>query len=176
MEEEKIIKESLNTHTKQDIICYVGMGLLFIMIFIPPLFRIVFYDAEANMPKPDVVLLNLKCRKAMYRESYKLTSNINADYVSAVPQTVVIDFSYEKEGAIEDIPEVNSLLSVRDKEGVTVEKIENGYKFILDYANYDLKKYEELEKYGYLAGPQMQKYEDMNYYCESTTETIKGEE
>ena len=68
MEEEKIIRDSLNTHTKQDIFCYVGMGLLFIMIFIPPIFRIVFYDAEANKPKPDIILLNLMCRKARSEE------------------------------------------------------------------------------------------------------------
>ena len=48
MEEQKIIEEGLKKNTKQDIICYVGMALLFIMIFIPPIFRVVFYDKEVE--------------------------------------------------------------------------------------------------------------------------------
>ena len=175
MEEDKIIKEGLKTHTKSDIICYIGMALLFIMIFIPPVFRVVFYDAEANAPKPKVVLLNLKCRRAMYRESFRLVSNVDANYVDSVPQTVVIDFTYEKEGGITDISEVNELLGV-NSEGVKVEQIKDGYRFTLDYANYPLNQIEELKKYGYLAPPQMQMYDSMNYYCESTTETIEKDD
>lgn len=51
MEEEQIIKEELKKNTKQDILCYIGMVVIFIMIFIPPIFRIVFYDPTSKKRK-----------------------------------------------------------------------------------------------------------------------------
>lgn len=80
MEEQKIIEEGLKKNTKQDIICYVGMALLFIMIFIPPIFRVVFYDKEVEKNEIDVVYLELSCRKAVYRDGKKVSMIINNSY------------------------------------------------------------------------------------------------
>lgn len=171
MEEQKIIEEGLKKNTKQDIICYIGMAVIFIMIFIPPVFRFVFYDSEVENDKVEIVYLNLVCQKAMYREGKKISITINNMYKDSIIQTSVAEYNYEQE---EEIAEVNEFLSI-ESEDIKKEKLETGYRFTFDYTNPRVLELEELANYKSPAPAQMNYYKNKGYACETTSE-VKTEE
>ena len=174
MEEQKIIEEGLKKNTKQDIICYVGMALLFIMIFIPPIFRVVFYDKEVEKNEIDVVYLELSCRKAVYRDGKKVSMIINNSYRDSILQKSVAEYTYESDNG-ENIAEVNQFLAI-ESDRITSEEISDGYKFTFDYTNdSDLFGLSELADYYKPAPPQMNYYKSNGYTCERTS-TVEKEE
>ena len=174
MEEQKIIEEGLKKNTKLDIVCYIGMAILFIMIFIPPIFRVVFYDEESNKNGIEVDYLELSCRKAVYRDGKKVSMIINNSYKDSILQKSVAEYTYESSDG-EGIAEVNQFLAI-DSDRILSEKISDGYKFTFDYTNNsDLFDLVELSDYYKPAPAQMNYYKSNGYTCESTS-TVKKEE
>ena len=174
MEEQKIIEEGLKKNTKQDILCYIGMAIFFIMIFIPPIFRIAFADSKKETSKVEVVYLNLSCQKAVYRGGKKIATTINNSYKDSILQTSVMTYEYERDDDGE-ISEVNEFLALEYPE-IKSEKLDNGYRFTFDYTNGNLLNKEELSEYNSPAPAQMNYYTtQQGYNCETQSE-IKLEE
>lgn len=174
MEEQKIIEEGLKKNTKKDIICYVGIALLFIMIFIPPVFRVVFYDSSVNRETVEVVYLDLVCTKSIFREGKKVTTKINNNYRDSIILKSVVEFLYEGVEDEIDMPEVNEFLSI-NAEGIKKEKTTSGYIFTFDYVNYPLKDLPELEEYKRPAPAQINYYKNKNFSCENTSKVVEEE-
>lgn len=171
MEEQKIIEEGLKTNTKQDIICYIGMAVIFIMIFIPPIFRVVFYDSEAKNNDVEIVYLNMVCQKAMYRDGKKILITVNNIYKDSIIQSSVAEYNYEQE---EPIAEVNEFLFI-ESDDIGKEELETGYRFTFDYTNPRVFELEELTNYRSPAPAQMNYYKNKGYACETTSEVKKEE-
>lgn len=164
MEEEQIIKEELKKNTKQDILCYIGMVVIFIMIFIPPIFRIVFYDSASNKPLKEVVYVNLKCYRSFYRDGKTIDIKVENNYKDGTVLNSTMDFSYtEPEEEISEVTYLNTI------EQPAIKKIKkaDGYSYQIDYENNPvLYNVNELNEYKLTAPAQRNYYEKQNFTCE----------
>lgn len=167
MDEQKIIEQGLKQNTKQDIICYVGIGLLFIMIFVPPLLRLFIPKPDESANKEEIVYLNLVCTKVVIRNNVRIEMLVNNTYRNSIIQNSVMEFNYLQE---EDIPEVNEFLAI-ESEDIVKEKLESGgYRFTFDYTNPNIMSLEVLANYKMPAPAQRNYYENTLYYgCDQTS-------
>lgn len=173
MEEEQIINEELKKNTKQDILCYIGMVVIFIMIFIPPIFRIVFYDPTSEKKEVDVVYANLKCYRSFYRDGKTIDIRIENNYRDLIVLNSKMTFSYTNPE--EEISEVTYLNAI-EQPGVKKEKLTDGYSYQIDYENnpalYDLN---ELSEYNLTEPAQRNYFKTQNFTCERDVKTVKEE-
>lgn len=172
--EDQIIKEGLKFNKQSDLKYVFMIFAIAIMIFIPPIFRVVFYDPTKEIVEVEVVYLTLNCRKGVYRESRLFNTKITSNYKDGSIQTATIEYTWDdlKDGEI--IPEAETFLAI-DTAGFTSEKITNGYKFNLDYSDKALLQVPELEDYKHAAPAQMNVYREKGFICESESVTEKVE-
>ena len=92
-EEDEIIQQGLKSHTKTDTMCYVGIGLLAIMILIPPVFRIIFKDLRPKVTIEKIVYLDITCRKSyMDNTNNEVTQQITGHYRDNNIHTYKVEF------------------------------------------------------------------------------------
>ncbi len=173
MEEEKIIEEGLKTHTKSDKIYFAGMIIMFIFIFIPPIFRIVFFDPDKKPDTIEVSYLELTCSKAIYRDNYRFNTKIVNNYKEGAILDSFVEYTYENAPEDVVIPEINELLEVKE-DGFEAKKLSNGYSFTMDFTKPALKELPIFKDATYISALQKNTYEKDGMVCEAIT-TIKEE-
>ena len=123
--EDEIIKSGIKHNVKQDIICYVIMGLIVVLILIPPLMR-KFHPKPITEVDKDIVYLTLKCAYPQTIEGYILYSNVKNDYRDGVLMNVNLQYTYKKvdanknptddvtEPTDEDVPTFSEIVKMRE--------------------------------------------------------------
>ncbi len=173
MEEQNIIEKELKHNTKSDIICYIGMGFIFIMIFIPPIFRLLIPKEDDNQNEIEIVYLNLVCTRVVVRDNQRIEMLVNNTYKNSIIQNSVMEFRYEQE---QEIPEVNEFLAI-ESEDIKKEQLETGgYRFTFDFTNPNVMNIEELANYKLPAPAQRNYFENNLYYGCDQTSSIENEE
>lgn len=170
MTEDQIIKKGLKTNTKKDILCYVGMFVLFILIFIPPIFRVVFYDPNEEIHEYTVVYINLRCRKAYFRGGLRVDNNIESNYKDSALTDLKIEYVLSDELGDNNIEEINQLEELsRNNPNIQKQVSGNTYTYFFDYSKYpDFRTEEFLKNYSRPLGHQLKIYrEEQKYTCES---------
>lgn len=170
LSEDQIIKNGLKFDAKSDMIFVIFAVVSFLMIFVPPIFRVVFYDPTKEIVEVEVVHLNLSCRKGIYRDGRILNTKIYSEYKDGVLQNSTFEYTWAdlKEGEV--IPEAEDFLAIESK-GFKYEKIVDGYKFMMDFSDKELLQKPELADYKHAAPAQMNYYKDKGFICESESMT-----
>ena len=184
-EEEEIIKNGLKSHTKMDTFCYIGIGLLAIMIFIPPVFRVVFADSRPKDTRENIVYMEIKCRHS-YRDNKNnlLTENITSNYRDARVLRVEIEFITQSEANNLTDPNMTPLIDLKDATGDKITMKEEGktVTFTMDFkAHPEMRTMEAFSPYAKLAPAQLTEYRNIGFLCyteseEKIEDTAKPEE
>lgn len=175
MEEEKIIKETLRKNTKRDIIDYCLIGFVFIMIFVPALFKVIFYDSSIKVTTKQVVYLTFTCRKTVIAGDNQISTIIENKYKDSVIQKSVLDIRYSG-GTEDDVPEIKEILSLNLGSKIGKEQKENGYVFTFDFVkNKELLEIEALNQYSMPASNAIPSYPAAGFYCERSSEIVEEE-
>ena len=97
-EEEEIIKSGLKSHSKQDTMCYLGMALIGILIFIPPLFRIIFADSIPKSTIEEITYMTVSCRTGFFDEDgLSVIEVITSNYRQSEILDMKVEFIYDNE-------------------------------------------------------------------------------
>lgn len=171
MTEDQIISEGLKHNTKKDIMCYVGMVILFFMIFVPPIFRVAFYDPSQEVREVTVVYITMECRKSFIRDGTTIINTIKNEYKDSVLQTSVMSYELKNNKEGEVIAEINELDAI-DSPLIKKEVSGNTYTYTLDYTKPDLRNVEYLKGHGEVVVAQLQKYRADRYTCETYKEEV----
>lgn len=176
--EDDIIKSGIRQNTKKDIICYGIMTFIFVMIFVPPLLRIL-------IPKPiteverEVVYIDLTCYRTVARDGYELSGTLNSKYRDGAVEKVVLEYAYKKinEDAKNDysFAEINEFMEVDNSvKGLKKEKLEDKYVFTMDFENYneELEANDLLSNYSYIYGVEINYLNTQGFYCSTKSETV----
>ena len=184
-EEEEIIKNGLKSHTKMDTFCYIGIGILAIMIVIPPVFRVVFADQRPKDTRENIVYMEIKCRHT-YRDNKEniVTQNITSNYRDAKVINVEIEFITQGEKNNLTDPNMTPLIDLKDATGDKMTMKEEGKSviFTLDFkAHPDMRSMEAFSPYAKQAPSQLTEYRNLGYLCvteseEKIEDTAKPEE
>lgn len=174
--EDQIIKEELKRTPKQDIMCYIGMGICLLMIFMPAIFKKVFYDPSMDLLEVEVVYGNMQCQGNSSKTGYQLYTTIQNEYKDSRIQTSVIKYTYRLYSTTEEenvsVEEINKLLEL-DVNGIKKEKLDNGYQFTIDFGNNrGLMTHEFLKEFAYAAPTQLEKFRSQKLSCQNTSETV----
>ena len=174
-EEEEIIKSGIKSHSKQDTLCYVGMALLAIMIFIPPAFRVIFADSIPKSTIEEVTYMDVMCRTAFFDEDGKAVSEIiTAQYRQNEILNMKVEFVYDSkepkfnEASLLEFEELSkSVKEFKMKKGKTT------VTFQIDFLKYPkLKNKEAFRNYTKLAPAQMNYYKtNKGLSCDHESET-----
>jgi hypothetical protein len=171
--EDQIIKNGLKNTTKTDIICYIGMGICFLMIFVPPIFKKVFYDPGLEWIEAEIVYTTLDCMGNVSKGDYLLYTTTKSNYINSRIRTVELTYTYKKFEGKEDveIKEIQTFLGIT-AEGLKSEKVEDGYKFTIDYnKNKSLMQNEVLREFAYAPPTQLNKLQSQKLFCNMASET-----
>jgi hypothetical protein len=177
-EEEEIIKQGLKSHTKTDTFCYIGIGLLAIMIIIPPVFRQVFKDLRPKDTIETIIYMEIKCRHT-YRDNKNniVTEEFIGNYRDAKVQKIRIEFrSQGEENNLTD-PRITPLIDLKDATGnkIVMKEEKTTLAFEMDFkANKDMFQMEAFAPYTKQAPSQLTEYRIMGYLC--LTESEEKEE
>jgi len=174
-EEDEIIKEGLKSHSKQDTLCYVGIGVLAILIFIPPIFRVIFADSIPKSTIEEVTYLAVSCKTAYFDEDGKIVSEIiESNYRQGEILDMKVQFLYDNTSPRFNDTQLEEFesLSKKHKE-FSMKKDKQKITFSIDFLkNMDLKKHDDFIKYTKLAPAQMRYYADNGgLSCDSEAET-----
>lgn len=182
--EDQIIRSGIKKNVKQDKICYAVIALIFVLMLLPPFLRFFFPKPITEVEK-EIVYLTLSCVRNDSRNGYSFSAKTTHNYRDGQTQKVILEYTYtkgkneeetssdlEEEPQFQEITELNEL----KYKGLKKEKIENGYKFTLDFENDPTLGSDEVtEKYSYLKGPQQEYYRNLQYYCVASDPEIKIE-
>lgn len=173
-EEEEIIQAGLKSHTKMDTFCYIGIGLLAILIIIPPVFRQVFKDLRPKDTMETIVYMEIKCRHT-YRDNKNniVTEQFTGNYRDAKPQTITIEFTTQGEQNNLTDPKITPFIDLKDATGNKITMKEEGkvITFTMDFkANKDLFEMEAFAPYAKQAPSQLTEYRNMGYICVTESE------
>jgi len=170
---EEIIDLGLRENTKADIFCYILMGLVFLMIFVPPVFRKVFYDPDLAISEVETVYLTLDCRNTTVKEGYFLAEVMTMYYRDSEILNVTVDFEYtnKKVSVIENNPkEVIKYLEISD---IEKKQKTDGHTFIMDFEkNPELLKKQELSQFTLSAPAQITNMKSTEYICNTEYKTM----
>lgn len=174
MDNDKIIKDVLKKNSKRDILDYCLAGFFFLMIFVPPIFKVVFRDSSVKVEKESIVFLTYSCRKAVYIDDGQVTTVITNEYKDGTIQSFSIKFGYSEEKE-DTIPELKTLIEANLDNKVVKEKTSTGYTFTFDFVKYpELKELEVLKNYNFKASA-MQDYSSQGFYCEKSSRVVEEE-
>lgn len=174
--EDQIIKEELKKTPKQDIMCYIGMGICLLMIFMPAIFKKIFYDPSMDLLEVEVVYTDLYCKGNIGRGDYQFYTEVTSKYEDSVINNTVITYTYKLGANVDEktlvVPEINQLLEI-DVSGLKKEKKANGYQFTIDFEeNRELMSHEVLKEFAYAPPTQMNKFRELKVSCQNTSETV----
>jgi hypothetical protein len=174
-EEEEIIKSGLKDHSKQDTMCYVGMAIIGVLIFIPPIFRVIFADSIPKSAIEEVTYMTVTCRTSFFdSEGHGVTEIVENHYRQSEILDMKVEFLYDsqnpnfQEAAVLNFEKISK--SIKEfKETKEAKKV----TFSIDFLeNPNLTKAEELQNYTKLAPAQMnyfRQYENLG--CDHESET-----
>jgi hypothetical protein len=176
-EEEEIIKNGLKSHSKQDTLCYIGIGVLAILIFIPPIFRVIFASSIPKSTIEEVTYMSVSCKTAFFDDDGKIVSEIiESNYRQGEILDMKVQFLYDNpspkfaEIQLKDFEE----LSKKHKE-FSMKKEKQKVTFSIDFLEHlDLKKNADFKDYTKLAPAQMNYYErevSPKLSCDNEAET-----
>ena len=174
LSEDQIIKDGLKFNPKADMVYVIFMVVAFLMIFVPPIFRVVFYDPAKEIVEVDVVHLNLECRKGIYRGGRLFNTKIYSKYKNGEVLSSTFEYTWAELKEDEVIPEAEDFMSI-ESPGFKYEKIVDGYKFTMDFSDKNLFTIPELADYKHAAPAQMNYYKDKGFICESESTTERVE-
>ena len=175
MEEDKIIKDTLRKNSKRDIINYCLIGFVFLMIFVPAIFKVVFYDSSIKITTKDVVYLTLTCRKSSIVGGSNISTLIVNKYKDSLVQSSTVTYGYSKDN-IENVPDVEMILSLNLGNKIEQKENDNGYTFTFDFVkNKDLLRIDDLKKFSMSAPSATKEYAEQGYFCERYSEVITEE-
>ena len=175
MEEDKIIKDKLRKSSKRDIIDYCLIGFVFVMIFVPAIFKVVFYDSSIKITTRDVVYLTLTCRKSSIVGESNISTLIVNNYKDSIIQKSTVTYGYNKDNE-ENVPDVGMILALNLGNKIEKKQNDNGYTFSFDFVkNRDLLKIEDLKKFSMSAPTATKEYAEQGYFCERSSEIVTEE-
>ena len=175
--DDDIIRSGLKKNTNADYICYAIMGVIFIMIFIPPALWI-FNPKPITQEEREIVYTELTCRRSISRDGYELYTSIISHYRETSILDSEITHSYLKISQQADdnyvFAEINELNSLNFKE-IKTKKEENKYIYNIDFkSNYDTLTHNEILKdFAYIPNAETQYLTNLGYYCFSETKQQK---
>ena len=174
-EEEEIIKNGLKSHSKQDTMCYLGMVLIGVLIFIPPLFRIIFADSIPKSTIEEITYMTVSCRTGFFDEDgLSVIEIITSNYRQSEILDMKIEFVYDNENPKFNEPQVLSYMEIAKKVNqFKMKKDKKSVSFTIDFlANPSLKHTEEFQNHTKLAPSQMNYYRQYeNLSCGHESET-----
>ena len=188
--EDEIIKSGIKHNVKSDFICYAIMGLIVVLMLLPPALRMLNPKPITEVDK-EIVYVKLSCTYPTSIENYSFYTEINNKYRDGSLQTLEIKYSYKKKNdaninaddkepaeentAPEEEPTFAPIEKMKEinAPGFTYKKVENGYVFTGDFENYNLNTVEQLKDYSYVSGAESDYLISLGYYCSTESETIK---
>ncbi len=174
-EEEEIIKSGLKSHSKQDTMCYLGMALIGILIFIPPLFRIIFADSIPKSTIEEITYMTVSCRTGFFdEEGLSVIEVITSNYRQSEILDMKVEFIYDNENPKFNESQVLSFMEMSKKyKQFKMKKEAKKVTFEIDFlANPSLKHTEEFQNHTKLAPSQMNYYRQYeNLSCGHESET-----
>ena len=174
-EEEEIIKSGLKSHSKQDTMCYLGMLLIGVLIFIPPLFRIIFADSIPKSTIEEITYMTVSCRTGFFDEDgLSVIEVITSKYRQSEILDMKIEFIYDNENPKFNEAQVLSFMEISKKyKQFKMKKEAKKVTFDIDFlANPSLKHTEEFQNHTKLAPSQMNYYRQYeNLSCGHESET-----
>lgn len=172
--DEQIIEIGLKTHTKTDKMCFLLIGVMALMIFIPPIFRKVFYDPDLAISERETVYMNLRCIKRRSKITYSLKETIDFNYRDGEILNANIVFKYENIKTSKKIEPPQEVTKYIDMNISKIEKKEAednlGYSFFIDFEkNSELLNEKELNELAFAAPTQITNMGSLAYSCTPTT-------
>ena len=172
--EDQIIQKGLKTHNPKDVMCYIGIVVCFIFIFIPPIFNKVFDYTRPADTHVDVTYAKISCHKSASSDGAE--TYIKSEYKDSVVQTMNIEFIYDETetGATSD---VTSWFAFEKTKGFKINKQKNNGKNTvsvdIDFKNNEeLRENEELSEYTMNFVPQLQHFSSKSFFCSKETVTV----
>ena len=188
--EDEIIKSGIKHNVKSDFICFAIMGLIVVLMLLPPILRMVNPKPITEVEK-EIVYVKLSCTYPTSIENYSFYTEVNNKYRDGSLQNLEIKYSYKKkndvdentdgEGEIKENPvpdeeptfaPIEKMKEV-DAPGFSYKKVENGYIFTGDFENYNLYSVEQLKDYSYVSGAESDYLISIGFYCSTESETVK---
>ncbi len=173
-EEEEIIKNGLKSHSKVDTLCYAGMVLLAVLIFLPPICRALFMDGRPKSTIEDVVYSTLTCRYGYADENKtSVTKSIIGYYRNGEPRKAEVSFYYYADSVNEKDAEQAKYIALSDtvpefKSSVNPNEIIYSIDFI---GHKELLSKEELKEFTMPMAGAMTYYNNLEYICGVESET-----
>ena len=170
---EEIIELGIRENTKKDIFYYMIMFIVFVMIFIPPIFRKVFYDPDLAISEVETVYLTLTCKKSAVKDDYFMYETLTLYYRDSGILNVNVEFEYRniQVDVIEnDPPEVTKYLEL---DYVKKEKRVDGHVFSIDFENNPkLLNEKEVSNFTLSAPAQITNMKSTTYKCNTEYKTM----
>jgi len=176
-EEEEIIQNGLKSHTKTDTFCYIGIGLIAILILIPPSLRIFMPDTKPKEDIQDVVYADLYCSHSYFDNTNGIVTHVvEGSFRDNQVQNLTMTYTYgEKDKINETDPAISELLDLAEA-GLGVKKTTNNNTvvFYMDFDKHpEYMKKQEFARYKKSIQGQLTEYKSLQYTCSMETKVVK---
>lgn len=175
--EDQIIKKGLKTKNPKDKMCYLGIVICFIFIFIPPIFDKVFDYTRPEDTHVEVVYSRLSCRKVL-GGSNRLILNVYNEYKDSIVTKSTLVYTYDESAdGQSDLNELENWYVYENEKGFKFEKGKENDKNIvtitIDYKNHEeLRSKEDLTNYSMNFMPQFNHFGSQGFFCTKDSKSV----
>ena len=174
--EDQIIEKGLKTSNPKDKMCYLGIAICFIFIFIPPIFDKVFDYTRPADTHVEVAYARFNCRR-VYSGDNSLVVNIKNEYRESVVQSSLIEYSYKEVEGETSISEIENWTAFENIKGIKITKGKNNdvnsVTVAIDFKNNEsLRSDPELDDYTMNFMPQFNYFGGQGFYCTKESKSV----
>lgn len=168
------------TMDRTTLLSYIGIGVLSILIIIPPMFRIVFAKPVEIEKKKEMVRITLSCHKNELGSDYLFTRTINNIYEDNVIKDSTFIFEVSQRPGSQKIPTINEIDApdLKEFENINNENViktstEAKKSFQFDYRKNSFNEINILTEHKKVIQAQISLYRTEEYSCDTNSEIIE---